>query len=205
MILKGFEKHITSKKGAIHVGANIGEERDWYLNQGFDRVLWFEPNIEVFKILEQNIGEYKKQIAFNFGIHDQLTEAPLHISNNGGQSSSILALGTHAISHPEVKYTGDQIIKLRRLDWFFTHTGWNIKGFNFLNIDVQGVELNVMKSLGDLIGAFDYIYTEVNTEFVYEGCSLLSDIDDYLRHYGFERVETIITRANWGDALYVKK
>lgn len=205
MMLKGFEKHLHALKGAIHVGANIGEERDWYVNQNFSKVLWFEPNRELFWKLEENIKHLPNHFAYNFGIHDYLKTAALHISNNAGQSSSILELGTHAFNHPEVHFTHDAEIQLRRLDWVVNALGVSIDDFNFLNIDVQGVELNVIKSAGKLIEKFDYIYTEVNEEEVYKGCSLIGEIDAYLAPLGFVRAETIITRAKWGDALYIKK
>lgn len=204
MIIKGFEKHLKTIKGAIHVGANIGEERDWYEAQGFTKVLWFEPNKSLFNILKSRIAHLPHHMAFNKGIHDTLKEAVLHISNNDGQSSSILELGTHAISHPSVKYIGEAKISLARLDWIFDIMGWDINEFNFLNVDVQGVELNVIKSLGEYIKAFDYVYAEVNTEEVYKECCLLPEIDNYLSDYGFKRIETTITRAKWGDALYSK-
>jgi len=204
MILKNFEHHLVTRKGAIHVGANVGEERDWYALQGFTKVIWFEPNRDLFSRLEANIEMYPGQDAFNFGIHDELRNGILHISNNDGQSSSLLEFGTHAINHPNVKYIGDQSILLRRLDWFFSATYKNIDHYNFLNVDVQGVELNVLKSFGSLIEKMDYIYAEVNEEEVYKGGACICDIDEYLHLHGFKRVETYITKAKWGDALYIK-
>jgi FkbM family methyltransferase len=205
MMLKNFEHHLKVRKGAIHVGANVGEERFWYVNQGFEKVLWFEPNKEIYPILEDNISIYPNHDSFNFGIHDTLKSGTLHIANNHGQSSSLLELGTHAVNHPDVKYIKDQEIVLRRLDWFFEATWKHIEDYNFFNVDVQGVELNVIKSFGELIKKMDYIYAEVNEEEVYKGCACICDIDEYLHNYGFKRVETIITKAKWGDALYIKE
>jgi hypothetical protein len=33
----------------------------------------------------------------------------------------------------------------------------------------------------------------------------MNEIDSYLKNYGFERVETNVTRAEWGDAFYIKE
>lgn len=36
MMLKGkIEKYLKEKRGAIHDGANVGEEREWYDDNGF--------------------------------------------------------------------------------------------------------------------------------------------------------------------------
>jgi FkbM family methyltransferase len=151
MIAYQIEPFLKTIKGAIHVGANIGEEREWYDKMGFKSVLWFEPNKELVPILKDNVKKYSKHFVFSFGIHDTLTKGILHVANNNGQSSSILELGTHAINHPDVLHIWDQEIQLMRLDHFFEITGKKIENYNFLNVDVEGVELNVIKSFGDKI------------------------------------------------------
>ena len=73
-------------------------------------------------------------------------------------------------------------------------------------MDIQGVELKALKSLGNLIGKVSVIYTEVNKKEVYKGCDLIEDIDHYLASYGFRRISTRwVLGAGWGDALYLSK
>jgi hypothetical protein len=91
------------------------------------------------------------------------------------------------------------------MDNFLFLTGRVIDDFNFLNVDVQGTELNVIKSFGNLINRLDYIYAEVNEEEVYKGCPLVSEIDSYLSQFDFVRRETCMTKFKWGDAFYIKK
>jgi FkbM family methyltransferase len=205
MLIKNAEQYIKNPKAAIHVGGHDGGERFWYNTVGFSQVFWFEPNKVLFERLKQNLQPYLNQIAFNLGVHDTLTEATLHLSNNDGESSSILELGLHKTFHPKVHYVGEQKIRLVRLDEWFDRAGINLSRFNFLNIDVQGVELNVIKSLGKKIDCFDYIYTEINEDYLYEGCALVGEIDAYLSEFGFERKATHMTKNKWGDALYIKK
>lgn len=204
MIIKDLSKYIKQKRWALHVGGCIGEERDWYDQMNFDRVVWFEPNINLFPQLKENISVYPDQVAINLGIHDKLKEAVLHVASNRGQSSSILDFDKHLKYHPRVHYVSDQTIKLVRMDEWFKSSELSIKDFNFLNVDVQGVELNVIKSFGDLIGQLDYIYTEVNEEHLYKNCCLVGEIDRYLLKYKFKRTVTKMTPYKWGDALYSK-
>ena len=205
MLFTEFEKYIKDRRGALHVGAHVGKERDWYVEQGFKPVLWFEPTKSVFQYLVQNIVGYDNHVAYNIGIHDSLKKAQLHIASNKGQSSSLLELGTHKLHHPKVHYIKDQEVKLMRMDDFLQQHNLDIQKFNFLNIDVQGVELNVIKSFGYLINKLDYIYTEVNEEHLYQECCLIGDIDAYLKAFVFVRVATHMTQYKWGDAFYVKK
>lgn len=205
MLLTSFDNYLKARKGALHVGAHTGEERDWYEAQAFKQVLWFEPNPTVYLELQRNLSDYKKQVGYNIGIHDTIKSATLHIASNEGQSSSILDLGLHATYYPKVRYVRDVEVKLMRMDNFLFLTGRSILDFNFLNVDVQGVELNVIKSFGPLIGCLDYVYAEVNEAELYKGCALITEVDDYLAHYGFKRVLTKIQKKKWGDAFYVKE
>ena len=202
MLITDIDKYITKVKGAIHVGGNDGWERDWYNRMGFNKVLWFEPYNDAFLKLKVNINNYPNQLAVNLGVHDTLKTATLHIASNKGQSSSILEWGTHKDFRPDITFIKDQKIELVRLDEFINHE--YIKEFNFLNVDVQGVELNVLKSLGELISGFNYIYTEVNEAQTYKGCSQMVDIDKYLSTYGFKREVTHMEAQHWGDAFYIK-
>lgn len=203
MLFTNFETYLKDVRGVIHVGAHDGEERGWYTK--YPGVIYFEPDPKVFSRLRENIKYIKNHVAYNVGIHDTLKEAILHVASNEGLSSSILPLGTHKTHHPKVKYVGTREVKLVRLDEFLQSKNISIDDYNFLNIDVQGVELNVIKSLGELISKIDYIYTEVNWEELYEGCCLINQIDDYLSLYDFERVQTHKTKHMWGDAFYIKR
>jgi FkbM family methyltransferase len=205
IIADKIEPYLKNLKGAIHVGANIGEERDWYQRLGFTRVIWFEPNKELFPKLLENLKEFPTQMAFNIGIHDFLREGILHISNNAGQSSSLLELGLHSKYHPDVVYVKDQNVILTRLDYFLEDKELQINDFNFLNVDVQGTELNVLRSLGDQLRRLDYVYLEVNDEEIYKGCALLPQIDEYLSMFSFLRLKTKINKGHWGDAFYIKE
>jgi len=205
MLFKEFKKYLKEVRGALHVGAHIGQELEMYEEEGFSQVIWFEPNSELFPILQANIAEYPTHTAYNIGIHDSLQKAKLHISSNNGESSSILDLGTHKKHYPRIRYVRDEEIFLVRMDDFLKLNSIDINDFNFLNVDVQGVELNVMKSFGKLINKLDYIYAEVNQEALYVGVDLLPEIDRYLNAFGFDRVAIYMTPKHWGDAFYVKR
>ena len=205
MLFRTFEKYLKECRGAIHIGANVGEERNCYQEKGFKKVLWFEPNIELFPKLRNNIQGYVGQEAINIGIHDNLKLAKLHIASNAGQSSSLLPLGTHQNYYPNIKYVRDQIIPLTRMDEYIRDYKVDLALYNFLNVDVQGTELNVLKSFSLLLFKFDYLYLEVNLEELYEGCATLCEVDCYVSAFKFERVAIHMTSKKWGDAFYVNR
>jgi hypothetical protein len=73
------------------------------------------------------------------------------------------------------------------------------------NLDIQGVELRALKGMESYLDSIQYIYTEVNSDYVYKECCLITELDDYLGQFGFKRVETSwCDNTGWGDAFYIK-
>lgn len=207
-----FPRWNIKPKGVLHIGGNVGEEFPVYMELGIHRQIWFEPNPVIFEKLVENIASNGDAKAYNFCVGDENKDVILHESNNAGQSSSILDLGTHKEAHPQVHYIKDIPCKMVRLDDFFMEKSFEInhtdpiREFDFLNIDIQGAELLALKGMGDLLIQFKWIYLEVNKAELYIGCPLIEDLDAYLEKYDFVRVETYWAgNTNWGDALWIKK
>jgi hypothetical protein len=76
--------------------------------------------------------------------------------------------------------------------------------YNFINMDVQGYELEVLKGAENTLKYIDYVYCEVNRDEVYENNAYIEQIDDFLGKYNMKRVETDWSGNIWGDAFYVK-
>ena len=47
--------------------------------------------------------------------------------------------------------------------------------------------------------------TEVNRVDVYKNCAKVDELDEFLKSFGFIRVETTWDGITWGDALYIKQ
>jgi FkbM family methyltransferase len=188
-------------KGILHIGANIGEEAEAYSAAGVQKVIWIEGNPELADRLKSNISKYPGHVSYNYciGEHDGMT-TNLHIANNGSQSSSILELGTHKQQHPDVHYTHDVPVTLRRIDKIFDE----LPGYDFINCDLQGAELMALRSMGSLLGQFKWAYIEVNRGEVYEKCAKIHEVEAYLKSFGFRRVATSWV-GNWGDCFFSKR
>lgn len=199
-----FPKYNVNPKGVLHVGANVGEEAPVYLELGIKRQVWIEANPEIYEKLKANISSNSEAVALLNCIGDiQNENVVFHVSNNEGQSSSILELGTHAIVHPSVTYIQEIKMKAVRIDTLRPEI---LEGLDLLNIDLQGAELKALKGMGELLCQFNWAYLEVNKEELYVGCALIGEIDDYLAKYDLQRVETHWAgNTGWGDAFYVRK
>ena len=195
----------------IHIGAHHGEEIKDYVANGVKKVLWFEANKKMMKHLFENTSKFAiKQEYYCEVLSDENDkEIEFKVTNNG-QSSSILDLGTHEKHYPHIVVIEKQILKTKRFDTLCekNNNSINLNDFQFINLDVQGAELKVLKGFGELFDKFNNIkaiYSEVNFEEVYVGAPLMQEIDAYLKNFGFERVITAETPYKWGDALYLRK
>lgn len=189
-------------KGVLHIGAHECEELDVYRYFGLDPkdVVWIDA-------LEEKVAKCKAKGVPNVH-HAVITdkddeEVTFHITNNF-QSSSVLEFGSHSRHHPWVVETEKRTLKTTRLDTFFRKHSLSPEKYTFWNLDIQGVELQALKSGAELLKHVTAIYSEVNTEEVYKGCGLLSEMDTFLATHGFSRLQTKMTDYGWGDALWVK-
>lgn len=192
------KNYTPSINGVLHVGAHLAEESKDYKRAGVKHVVWVEANERLFRQLRRTVPSTDLVINAVVGAEDG-KQVTFHTANNS-QSSSILELGTHRTAHPEVEYVDSETLTMRRLDSLYDE--YPIGSPNFMNLDIQGAELEALKGLGSHLDEFDYIYSEVNKEELYVGCCLISDLDDYLTD--FKRVETSWTPFGWGDAFYVR-
>lgn len=193
------KKYSMNITGIIHVGAHYGEEVYEYINNGIQDIILFEPLSECFDITRKRLVDVNANIeGHQVALGSTVGTAIMYLSDNEKQSSSILKPKVHLTHHPNVKFNGTEKVELNILDNFDT------KNFNFLNIDVQGYELEVFKGSIKTLEHINYVYCEVNRDELYEGNAYVQEIDEFLSQYNMIRVETSWEGDLWGDALYIK-
>ena len=197
-------------QGILHIGAHNCEELGDYISTGVNlsNIYWIEA---LPRLVEKN-----KRISPHLNIYQAVIydednkEIEFNITNCDGdvnnlQSSSILEFGSHKTSHPQVKLVDKVKMKTSRMDSVIVKNAINMKDVNFINLDIQGVELRALKSMESYLNNVDYIYTEVNTEEVYKNCDQMSDLTEYLDKHNFRLADArIYKQFGWGDAFYIK-
>ncbi len=181
----------------LHIGAHFGEEAPYYDSLSPQQVVWIEANPRAFRQLTIAVRPYGHRVV-NALLSDTTGDVvQFHIANNG-QSSSMLPLKEHLISHPDVFYTGNVTLTTKRLD------DLQLGQFTVLNIDVQGAEMQVLRGGLETLKSVRVLYAEINFREMYEGCHLVDAFDAELSTLGFSRTHTFDTGSGWGDAIYVR-
>jgi FkbM family methyltransferase len=190
-------KYSLNISGVLHIGAHFGEEYKLYKTLNINKLLFFEPVKHNFNELIRNVPEH---LCINVALGNYSGIATMHVETaNLGQSSSILEPDIHLKQYPHIQFPDKEEVQIATLDSFDT------SGFNMINMDVQGYELEVLKGGINTLKNIDYIICEVNIDSLYKNCAQMTDIDNFLYPLGFIRLETSMDGGNWGDAFYLKR
>ena len=135
---------------AIDIGANIGLwSRD--LTNYFDKTICFEPNSNCIEYLKKNIT-IEKAIIYNHALGSKNEDKELFAPVNSGGSSFINNVKIDYNSDGSKIYgkwpqrTKKQLVKVKKLDDF------KFSKVDFIKIDVQGYEYEVLKGAKKTLG-----------------------------------------------------
>jgi len=193
-------KYRMNIKGIIHIGGHYGQEYDLYRVLNVP-VIFFEPLSNNYRILKDKVKNNDNVQTFQCALGNENKKILMNVETaNNSQSSSILKPKKHLEQYPHITFDYTEEVHMFRLDDIEIEK----ENYNFLNIDVQGYELEVLKGSVDILKNIDYIISEVNRDEVYENCAKVEELDQFLNQFNFERNETNWMGGIWGDAFYIK-
>lgn len=196
-----YDKYNLDIKGIIHIGAHYGQEYKIYEKYNIKNIIFFEPLPHIFNILKSNVEEKNDIIFVNKALGNNTKKVEMYVEQaNRGQSSSILEPHLHLSQYPHIIFNDKIQVDMIKLNDY----PLDINKYNFINIDVQGYELEVFKGSTKIFDDIDYIMTEVNRDELYKNCVRIDELDNFLHNYNFIRVETTWDGKTWGDAFYIK-
>jgi FkbM family methyltransferase len=191
-------------KGIIHLGACTGEEADDYQKAGVETVIWIDANPYTMAQLHANVDHRPGHYVIEAAVGDNDGEtAQFNVANNNA-SSSLLSLAKHKDFYPDITYVDKIEVIIRHVDKLLSEHGFSYNQFDFVNLDLQGTELMALRGMTECLQYIKWVYTEVNTAELYQGCCLLDEIENFLAKYGFKQVRLAMTSMEWGDSFWSK-
>jgi FkbM family methyltransferase len=173
----------------IDVGAHEGELSFPFAAADPSLLVYaFEPNL---RAASRVMGRLRNYVVLPIAIAERDGSAELHL-NAYEQSSSLLPadqVGVKSwVSDAEFKVIGSATVATMRLDTFMNGAG--IESVDFLKIDAQGLDLEVVKSAGDRLPDVAKVQLEATTVPYrqYEGAPDKSAIVEYMESRGFRMV-----------------
>ena len=148
----------------IDIGANIGLTT-CFSGKGFSNIFCFEPNPQVFRILQTNVeitfGLDNKVILNNFGLGDSDTELELTIPKNnyggayikqGNTYSNKILLQKDNITDPSNAYSYIEVsIKNAEEQLLNLFSSMPIGSKGVIKIDIEGYEPYVLEAIGKIL------------------------------------------------------
>lgn len=199
-----YKKYNLKINGVIHVGAHYGQEYDIYKKYNIKYMAFYEPASKNFSELVKNVPQTDEIKLINKAAGFEEKKAKMFVeSANNGQSNSILKPKLHLQQYSMITFDSTEDIEIISLDKDIPKE--ERKRYNFMNIDAQGYELEVLRGSVEVLKYIDYIYCEVNRAEVYENNAIYTVLEEFLESYEFSRKEISWEGHNYGEAFYIKQ
>jgi FkbM family methyltransferase len=194
--------HCPNIKGIIHVGAHTGEEAVHYKQIP---TIWIDADTDQHNTICEFVRKHQQggywQVHTGVAISDHEGDVTFNVTKFKA-ASSILEPHLNKADRPDIYVTERRVLHCDTLANMIQYDDNEGYEFNFLNLDIQGAELQALK--GCDMNLIDYVYTEFNTKEVYKNCSQLHELKAFFDAHGFNIVKQVETNKGWGDLLAVR-
>jgi FkbM family methyltransferase len=168
----------------VDVGSNDGQWISTVRSYGyFGKAICIEPLKENYlRLLSKNYPDIE---VMNIAISRRKNHVYINKASNNGESSSVLKFNSYmSVAAPDIKQLKKYKVKSKTLSEVLPKSNKI-----FIKIDVQGYELEVLKSIVKKdfrrILSFEI---ECNLVYTYQNCALLEDIIKFLRKHKFSPI-----------------
>lgn len=193
---------MNNKKLLIEVGAYDGSDSLNYHRQGYE-VYTFEPKKDLYANLVANTKHLTNYTVIPKAVCLNNGTTTFNICKFGG-ASSILPfrdeneLKETWVGRTDVHYSGESYeVETTRLDTFIEENGLQDRQIDYIHIDAQGVDFDVLKSVGKYIknvvgGVVETVIDEKKSIYIGQNDNTLSNIQKFLEENNF-KIKSIIS------------
>lgn len=206
--LELISKFIPENPNILEAGGHYGTDtikmaQQWPKGQIYS----FEPNPNAFKILSEATQNLTNVNIFNLALNDYNGTAILNVcyGTTGDQpifegASSLL----DASPEMEIHYQGPKVeVSCVRLEDWCKKNG--IFHIDFMWLDLEGIELQILKSAKKILKNTKVIYTETNFYPFRKGTTQYKDLKNFLEKNGFVLLAHWYHEGYQGNAIFIKK
>lgn len=181
----------------IEVGAFDGTDSLRYHAKGY-RVFTFEPNRALYDALCAKTRDLADYTVLPKAVASTNGTTTFHICRKGG-ASSILPFRSDAelrrtwtARRTDIQYSGVSYdVETTRLDTFLEQQGLTTTRIDYLHVDAQGVDLDVLNSLGVYLslvqaGVVETVKDPAKSIYVNQTSNTLANVQAFLEQHGFE-------------------
>jgi len=200
------KKILPSDPIIIDCGAHVGAD-SVELSRVFPkgRIHSFEPVPEIYKSLLSNTKKFDNISTYPVALGTINGNSEMFVSSGSSDASSSLLEPTgHKDSHPDVYFNDKITVEVKTLkEWASIY---KIDHIDFLWLDMQGFELQMLKASEEILAKVKCIHTEVSLKETYHNAVHYSEYRKWLEQKGFSvLIEAWPVGADMGNVLFVRK
>lgn len=199
------KKYLPANPVIIDCGAHVGSD-SIELAKVFPKakIHCFEPVPAIFDKLKHNTRNYPNIYCYKLALSNEIALSDMFVSSGTSDASSSLLQPTgHLDDHPDVYFKDKINVETITLDEWAGKN--NINRVDFLWLDMQGFELQMLKASERILPGITCIHTEVSMKETYKNAVLYEDYRKWLEARGFcEVMLAIQAGADMGNALFVR-
>jgi FkbM family methyltransferase len=163
-------------------------------------VISWECNPEAIELCKKHIGDREDVLLVEKAVWSESGELDFHPVVNGNLGASSCFKANHDYPYEKPYEQVEITVEAKRVDEWFEENDKPTP--TLLCMDLQGAEIEALKSMGDMLHEIDYIITEGQWQRLYHNTPLIEDIAEHLKPYGFEQVGHRKVNDWFGDFMF---
>lgn len=200
---KYIAQFLPSNPIIIEAGAHKGKDSLELFKQWPESTIYaFEPVPELYQILQRSTAHLETIHVFNYALGDQIAQKNLYKCTGKIDAASSLYEPSDYFATKPVHFIPIQVNITTLDNWSLQE---NVRSVDFLWLDLQGGELDLLHGAETLLKTVKVIHTEVNLIERYKSIPLYPTIKNYLAQYGFRPQAEALYKTVWGNVLFVKE
>ncbi|MBE7178326.1 MAG: FkbM family methyltransferase [Mucilaginibacter polytrichastri] len=194
---------LSQSANILEAGAHAGYDTVMLASLTKGSVYAFEPMPSLFDNMSTRVKQAGNVKPFCLALGKTAGQAAFHVSSGDSDGSgSLLSPHKHLETDPGVRFDTTINVEVVTLDnW---KTRFTPDPVDFMWLDLQGSELDVLKSGTSVLADTSTIYTEVSTIELYKNQSTFDELTAWLKDQGFRLLEAELPWEHTGNALYVR-
>ena len=188
------------------VGANIGQTWEWArVNEPTSKIYCFEPVSGPFDELKKLVGNDNNTVLEHLAFGEVKGQKTIRLFD---ENSSLNSLKDDVMNN--TNYSKEEVVNIDTIDSYCKKN--NISKIDFLKIDTEGYELNVLEGAVDMLSSesISFIYCEIGFLRQNNRNTYFADLTEWLeaKNYHFYGIYQLVSngwRKDFGNALFVPK
>ena len=171
------------------------------------KIISFEPNPNQFKKYVENAKKHPNMFGHNLALHTYNGTATFYLCWGSNADDPVFE-GASSLLPPspaqEIHYRGPEIIVPCVIldDWCKNN---NVSYIDFMWLDMEGFELQCLRSSPNILKTVKVIHTEINIFPLRKSITLYPELRQFLESEGFIEIAKWYNEGVQGDAVFVRR